>query len=89
MLATISDGLPTKVVEPTLPERPTPPSSSKSSFFGRKQAKAPAVAAQANTVKAPVAVDVQLDEVHFRAENEYGLYETLHCRCLLVIVEVR
>jgi hypothetical protein len=89
MLAAISDDLPTKAIEPSLPERPTPSSATKSSFFGRKQGKEPTVAVQANPVKPPVVVDVQLDEVHFRAETEYGLYETLRCRCLLVAVEVR
>ena len=89
MLAAISDGLPTKAGDPPLPERPMPSSGSKSSFFSRKQGKAPAVMVQASSVQAPVVVDVQLDEVHFRAETEYGLYETLRCRCLLVAVEVR
>jgi len=89
MLAAISDGLPAKAFEAPLPERPTLSSSSKSSFFGRKQGKAPAAPVQATPVKPPVVVDVQLDEVHFRAETEYGLYETLRCRCLLVTVEVR
>ena len=89
MLAAISDDLPTKAGDPPLPERPTPSSSSKSSFFSRKQGKATVVPVQASPVKAPVVVDVQLDEVHFRAETEYGLYETLRCRCLLVAVEVR
>lgn len=82
MLAAISDGIPGTATEPQLP----PPPASKSSFFGKKSSKAPEVA---KPVKVPVMVDVQLDEAHFRAENEYGLYETLRCRCLLVMVDVR
>jgi hypothetical protein len=89
MLAAISDDMPTMAIDRPLPERPTPPSSTKSSFFGKKQSKAPAAPTQANTVRPPVVVDVQLDEANFRAETEYGLYETLRCRALLVTVDVR
>ena len=89
MLAAISDDLPARIAEPSLPERTAPTPSVRSSFFSRKQSKAPTVAMQAAPVKAPVAVDVQLEEAHFRGETEYGLYETQRCRGLLVDVDVR
>ena len=61
----------------------------KSSFWSRKQSKSPAIAAASSPPRLPVAVDVQLDEAHFRTETAYGLYETLRTRALLVVVEVR
>jgi hypothetical protein len=40
-------------------------------------------------VMLPVRVDVQLDEIHFRTETEYGLYETLRAKVVLAVVDVR
>lgn len=89
MLAAISEDLPSTAIGTPLPERPAPPPATKSSFFGRKQSKAPAVATSTVPAKAPVTVEVQLEEGHFRGETEYGLFETQRCRGLLVTVEVR
>ena len=62
----------------------------KSSFWGRKQKVREASPEQARKVeKPPVSVDVQLDEVHFRTETDFGLYETLRGRCVVIEVEVR
>ena len=87
MLAAISDSVPTSIPE-SLPERPLPPPAMKSSFFGRKQSKTPQEVSEIQAVKPPVRVDVHLDEAHFRSETEYGLYETLRGRCVLVTVDV-
>jgi hypothetical protein len=89
LLVAISDELPAKVADPPLPERTTPAPSAKASFFSRKQSKAPTVAMKTSPVKAPVTVNVQLEEAHFRGETEYGLFETQRCRGLLVTVDVR
>ena len=89
MLAAISDTVPTHNIEPPLPERPAIPPATRSSFFGRKQSKAPEGKAASRPAKPPVSVDVQLDEVHFRTESAYGLYETLRGRGVLVTVDVR
>ena len=77
------------VVEP-LPERPAPPPATKSTFWSRRQ-KTTEVRPQPERKieRPPVSVDVQLDEVHFRAETEFGLYETLRGRCMVVEVNVR
>ena len=88
MLAAISD-TETGSGERPLPERPIPTTKSKSSFFGRKQTKEPEVMAVPKQMQPPVSVDVRLDEVHFRTETEYGLYETLRGRGVLVVVDVR
>ena len=89
MLAAISDDMPTMAIDRPLPDRPTLPSTAKFSFFSKKQGKAPAASNQSYTARPPVVVDVQLDEANFRAETEFGLYETLRCRALLVTVDVR
>lgn len=88
MLIEMSDSMPT-VVQP-LPERHAPPPAARSSFWGRKQ-KAPETRPEPvrKVEKPPVSVNVQLDEVHFRTETEYGLYETLRGRCVMIEVEVR
>lgn len=71
------------------PERPAPPPTVvKSGLFGRKS-KAPGVKATSKPAKAPVTVDVQLDELYFRSESQYGLLETLRSRCVLLTIDVR
>jgi hypothetical protein len=93
MLAAVSDGLPPPepVPEPALP--PRAPAPAKGSFFGRKQSKtaepAPLPPKRMELVKAPVTVEVQLDDVHFRTENDFGLYETLRGRAVILTVEAR
>lgn len=88
LLVSLTDSIPT-VIEP-LPERPAPPPAVKSSFWSRKQ-KAPEVKAEPvrKVEKPPISVGVLLDEVHFRTETEYGLYETLRGRCVVIEVDVR
>ncbi|KAK4498139.1 hypothetical protein PRZ48_010795 [Zasmidium cellare] len=87
MLLELGGVLPTPVVEQPLPPRPEP--QSKSSFWGRKQSKAPEPRPVAKPPKPPVTVDVEMDQVNFRTETEYGLYETLRGRAVLVTVDVR
>lgn len=88
LVVAISDSMPT-VIEP-LPERSTPPPAAKSSFWSRKQRASEAKLGSAHRVeKPPVSVDVLLDEVHFRTETEFGLYETLRGRCIMIEVDVR
>ena len=89
MLAAITNSVPTMPVEQPLPERPAPPPAMRSSLFGRKQSKAPEVNAAPKPIVPPITIEVQLDEVHFRTETEYGLYETLRGRAVLVTVDVR
>lgn len=88
LLDALSDSMPA-IFEP-LPERPAPPPAAKSSFWSRKQ-KAPEVNSEVarRAEKPPVSVAVQLDEVHFRTETEYGLFETLRGQCVLIEVNVR
>lgn len=74
--------------EQPLPERPAAPPAVKSSFWGRRLSKMPEVK-PAMKAKAPVTVDVQMEQVHFRSENEYGLYETLRSRAVVMVVDVR
>lgn len=68
---------------------PPPPPPKKSPWFGRKASKAPEPWKEELPAEPPVIVDVQLDELHFRSETEYGLYETLRARVVLAIVDVR
>ncbi|KAK3643934.1 hypothetical protein LTR56_006765 [Elasticomyces elasticus] len=71
---------------PPLPTRPSlPPAARKTSLFGRKPLKSPEVQ---TVLKAPVTVDVKMEDVFFRTENEYGLYQTLCGRAVLLTVEV-
>ena len=89
LLEAISDHVPSFPIRQPLPERQVPPSATKSSLFNRRQNKAPEGKAPSKTVKLPVTVDAQLDDVHFRTETKFGLYETLRGRGVLVTVEVR
>ena len=72
-------------VDQPLPERVAPPTAVKSSSWLRKQ-KAPAVSP---ATKPPVSVDVRLDDASFRSETEFGLFETVRGRCVVVEVDVR
>lgn len=89
LLAATSDDLPGTLVHPHITEQSVPAPIVKSSFFGTKQSKAPVALAPSEPVRTPVTVDVQLEEAHFRAETEFGLYETRRCRALLVTIDVR
>ncbi|OQO11522.1 hypothetical protein B0A48_03249 [Cryoendolithus antarcticus] len=83
----VSDGVPHARLEITLPPRPAAPVQ-KGSWFGRKGSKAPAIV-QTPAPPPPVEVDVQVDDLHFRVETEYGLYETIRVRGMVVSVVVR
>ena len=89
MLAAISDAVPTQPIVQPLPERTAPASKPKSLFFGRSKAQELRSSSEFKPATPPLSVTAQLDEVHFRSENEFGLYETLSGRCVLVTVDVR
>ncbi|KAK4613586.1 hypothetical protein CLAFUW4_09459 [Fulvia fulva] len=78
---------PLPMVEP-LPERPAQPK--RSSFWGRKssQPTGPSKPAPKQS-KPPVSVEVQSEQANFRTETEYGLYETVCGRTVLLVVDVR
>lgn len=85
----VADDLPA----PQRQEQPEPsplPPPKKTSWFGRKPSKAATDPAQIpQPVVSPVEVDVQLDEIYFRSETEYGLYETLRVKVVVATVDVR
>lgn len=90
----VSDGMPVEPVteqpRQIIPQPPPPPK--KSSWFGRKSSKTPEVVHEvqpASSSSCPVTVDVQLDEVHFRSETEFGLYETLRAKAVIATVVIR
>ncbi|TKA60872.1 hypothetical protein B0A55_10666 [Friedmanniomyces simplex] len=86
VLAAISDTLPTPPVNsPLVPKEPLP---RKTSFFGRKPGKSSGTRTAPPPVKAPVAIEVHLDDVFFRTETEYGLYQTLSGGAVVLTVEV-
>ncbi|CAK4032159.1 Hypothetical predicted protein [Lecanosticta acicola] len=74
-----------QLAEQPLPERPVSPPAARS-FWSRRQAKAPVVRPQ--PTKAPISVEVQIEQVHFRMENKYGLYETSRARAVMMVVDV-
>lgn len=84
----VSDGMPVAPVH----ERPAenlqqPPK--KPSWFGRKSSKAAGPVQEARGPACPIEVDVQLDEIYFRSETEYGLYETLRVKVVAATIVVR
>lgn len=86
----VSDGIPPEGMREhssavTLP----PPPPSKTSWFGRKSSKAAVPIREEVPFACPVAVDVHLDEAHFRSETEFGLYETLRVKVVMAVVDVR
>ena len=89
----VSDGIPAERMRQharviALP--PPPPPTQKTSWFGRKSSKKAAVPVREEvSVVSPVTVEVHLDEVHFRSETEYGLYETLRAKVVMAVVDVR
>lgn len=89
ILAAVADKMPKSksVHETPLPVRPEP--EAKSSFWSRKQSKAPAHTPAAQPTIPPVTVEVQQDQFSFRAETQYGLFETLLARAVLVTVDVK
>jgi hypothetical protein len=89
MLAAISDVVPASspAIEVPLPPREAP--KQKTSFFSRKPSKAPEATTGQIIARAPVDVGVQLEEVYFRLENEYGLMQTVGAKGVILSVEVR
>jgi hypothetical protein len=88
----ISDGMPSETMRRHTDHTtylPPPPPPRKTSWFGRKALKMPESAPQVHNATVPQMVDVRLDELHFRSETEYGLYETLRARVVLATVDVR
>jgi hypothetical protein len=88
----ISDGVPAETVRrrtdhTTYPPPPAPPR--KSSWFSRKASKTPDSVPQVQNATSLDIVSVRLDELHFRSETEYGLYETLRARVVLATVDFR
>lgn len=88
----VTDGLPVNSTPVHLEERPPPPPKKSSWLFGRKGSKAPEVPPSVqepvtSTVTSPITV--RLDDVHFRSETEFGLYETLSARVVMAMVDVR
>ena len=86
----VSDGMPVERTRPhseavALPQHPP----QKTSWFGLKSSKAAVSVRDEVNAACPVTVDVQLDEVHFRSESEYGLYETLRAKVVMAVVDVR
>ena len=83
----VSDGLPRQ--HPEAVALPPPPPPQKTSWFGRKSSKAAVPVRTEVPAACPVTVDVQLDEINFRSEAEYGLYETLRVKVVMAVVDVR
>ena len=88
----VSDGIPAERMRQhaRIIALPPPPPTQKTSWFGRKSSKKAAVPIREEvSVVPPVTVEVHLDEVHFRSETEYGLYETLRAKVVMAVVDVR
>lgn len=89
----VSDRVPVEEARRHTEQHTSPPLPSqaprKTSWFGRKAAPAPEPVQQVRPATSPVTVDVQMDEIHFRSETEYGLYETLRARAVVVNVDIR
>jgi hypothetical protein len=87
----VSDGIPAErmLQHSEAIALPPPPPPQKTSWFGRKSSKAAIPVREEVSVVCPVTVDVHLDEVHFRSETEYGLYETLRAKVVMAVVDVR
>jgi len=86
----VSDGMPrerTQQLPVTITSPPAP--THKTSWFGRKSSKVAVPVREEVPAPSPVTVDVHQDEVHFRSETEFGLYETLRARVVMAIVDVR
>ena len=89
LLYAVTDGVPVDPAPVYLEERPPPPPK-KSCWFGRNNSKAPEILRRVQpTDVSPVTVDVRLDDVHFRSETEFGLYETLNARVVMAMVDIR
>ena len=81
-------GVPAELAPVYLEERPPPPLKKSSWLFGRNNSKAPEVIPRVQPPK-PSPVTVELDDVHFRSESEFGILETNRARVVMVMVDVR
>jgi hypothetical protein len=88
----ISDGVPVETMRQHTAHTtnlPPPPPPRKTSWFGLKASKTPEPAQEVHNAASPDMVDVRLDELYFRSETEYGLYETLRAKVVLATVDFR
>jgi hypothetical protein len=81
-----SDGIPRQHSE--IIDLPPPPPQ-KTSWFGRKSSKAVVPVRAEVPAACPVTVHVLLDEINFRSETEYGLFETFRAKVVMAVVDVR
>lgn len=88
-LDAVSGNVPTIDVEegPAFLERPPAPQT-KTSFWNRKKSTVRGCVLP-KPARPPVTVDVELDQANFRAENAFGLFETLRGRAVVLTIEVR
>ena len=84
----IMAGVPAELAPVHLEERPPPPPKKSSWLFGRNSSKAPEVIPRVQPPK-PSPVTVELDDVHFRSESEFGILETNRARVVMGMVDVR
>ncbi|KAM3413799.1 hypothetical protein BST61_g10483 [Cercospora zeina] len=87
VLTDLGEGPATDSTREALPERPI--EQPKSSFWGRKTSKSVAVKPVVPPPPPPVTVEVEMDQVNFRTETEFGLYETIRGRAVLMKVHIR
>lgn len=86
LLSSVSEGSPTESIAAGLPNRPAAPAKRSSIFARRSSRQSEAVAHRAES---PVKADVCMDEIYFRTETEFGLYETKGVKAIVVEVDVR
>lgn len=86
MLTELGGSPATQPIRETLPERPR---EQPKSFWGRKSNKPIAFKPVTVAPAPPVTVEVEMDQVSFRSETEFGLYETMRGRGVLMKVHIR
>ena len=86
MYAEVAGNAPNSAMEESLPQRTVP--QPKSSWFGGRKQTKPAATKVNVPPKSPVRVEVELETVNFRTVTEYGLYETIRGRGVLLTVHV-
>ena len=89
MLTELGGDAPAMPVREALLERPAV-EQTRSSFWGRKSSKVQVQESRpARPVSPPVKVEVEMDQVNFRTENDFGLYETIRGKGVVVKVDIR
>lgn len=83
----VSDGMPAEIGQERQEKTVLPPTR-KTSWFGRKPSKAAVPTREPQPAACLVKVNVQLDEIYFRSETEYGLYETSRAQVIGVTVQI-